>query len=92
MKVEIFRLSGQPVEIEVPEGSTITQLFDVPGSGVAIGRPEMTLAEAANEVYGSVFGLGSIRVNGENASLTTLIPAGASVFLIPKVEGGKSGA
>ena len=38
MKVEVFRLSGQPIEVRVEEGATVRDVFSTPGSGKAVGR------------------------------------------------------
>jgi len=87
MKVEIFRLTGQPVTIEVEESGTVRDVFSHPDSGKAIGR-EGSLLKAAQEVYGSVEALGTLRVNGAAATLDTPVSEGATILLIPKVEGG----
>ena len=88
MKVEIFRLSGQPVEIEVQDGGTVRDVFSTPGSGKAVGREDMTLLDAADDLYGGGAGLGSLRVDGAAATLDTEVKPGSTIFLIPKVEGG----
>jgi len=67
MKVEIFRLTGQPVTIEVTENGTVRDVFSHPDSGKAIGR-EGSLLEAAEEASGSIQTLGNLRVNGSAAS------------------------
>jgi molybdopterin converting factor small subunit len=87
MKVEIFRLTGQPVRIEVHGTGTVRDVFSHPDSGKVIGR-EGSLIEAAEEVYGSIEGLGTLRVNGAGATLDTPVTDGATILLIPKVEGG----
>ena len=88
MQVEIFRLASQPVRIEVKEGASVRDVLDAPGSGQAIGREGVSLAEAAEEMYGSVERLGSFRVDGVPAGLDTPVPAGATLLIVPKVEGG----
>ena len=70
MKVEIFRLAGEPVTIEVSENGTVRDVFSHPDSGKAVGR-EGTLLEAAEYVYGSIENLGTLRVNGSAATLDT---------------------
>lgn len=87
MKVEIFRLTGQPVRIEVQGTGTVRDVFSHPDSGKVLGR-EGTLLEAAEEVYGSIEALGTLRVNGAGATLDTPVTDGATILLIPKVEGG----
>ena len=87
MKVEIFRLTGQPVMIEVQGSGTVRDVFSHPDSGKAIGH-DGSLLKAAEETYGSIEALGTIRVNGAGASLDTPVHDGATILLIPKVEGG----
>jgi len=87
MKVEIFRLTGQPVTIEVTEGGTVRDVFSHPDSGKVIGK-DGSLLEAAKEVYGSIEALGNLRVNGSAATLDTPVTAGSTILIIPKVEGG----
>ena len=90
MKVEIFRLSSQPVEIEVREGGTVRDVFSTPGSGKAVGRESQTLLDAAEDLYGGVDGLGTLRVDGAAATLDSAVRPGSTIFLIPKVEGGST--
>jgi molybdopterin converting factor small subunit len=87
MKVEIFRLTGQPVTIDVQENGTVRDVFLNPGSGKVIGR-EGSLLDAAEEAYGSIQELGTLRVNGSAATLDTPVTAGSTILIIPKVEGG----
>jgi molybdopterin converting factor small subunit len=87
MKVEIFRLAGEPVTIEVSENGTVRDVFSHPDSGKAVRR-EGTLLEAAEYVYGSIENLGTLRVNGSAATLDTPVTAGSTILIIPKVEGG----
>jgi molybdopterin converting factor small subunit len=87
MKVEIFRLTGQPVTIEVKDNGTVRDVFSHPDSGKVIGR-EGSLLEAAKEVYGSIQAMGNLRVNGTAATLDTHVTAGSTILIIPKVEGG----
>ena len=87
MKVEIFRLTGQPVTIEAAEGGTVRDVFSHPDSGRVIGR-EGSLLKAAEEAYGSINALGNLRVNGSAATLDTPVAAGSTILIIPKVEGG----
>ena len=87
MKVEIFRLTGQPVTIDVEENGTVRDVFSNPDSGKVIGR-EGSLLETAEEAYGSIQALGNLRVNGSAATLDTPVTAGSTILIIPKVEGG----
>ena len=87
MKVEIFRLTGRPVTIEVTEGGTVRDVFSHPDSGKVIGR-EGPLLKAAEQAYGSIEALGTLRVNGSAATLDTPVTAGSTILIIPKVEGG----
>ena len=87
MKVEIFRLTGQPVSIEVEENGTVRDVFSHPESGKVISR-EGSLLEAAEEAYGSIEAMGTLRVNGSAATLDTPVTVGSTILIIPKVEGG----
>lgn len=87
MKVEIFRLTGEPVIIDVQENGTVKDVFSHPDSGKVIGR-EGSLLEAAEEAYGSIQSLGTLRINGSSATLDTPVTAGSTILIIPKVEGG----
>jgi len=87
MKIEIFRLTGEPVSIEVAERATVKQIFEHPDSGKAIGY-EGSLLEGAEELYGSIEKLGNLRVNGAAAALDTVVEPGSTLLIIPKVEGG----
>ena len=87
MRVEIFRLTGEPVSIEVRENGTVKDVFSHPDSGKVLGR-DGSLMEAAEEMYGSIAQLGTLRVNGASATLDTPVRAGATILIIPKVEGG----
>ena len=89
MKVEIFRLTGEPVSIEVQENGTIRDVFSHPDSGKVIGK-EGSLLKAAENTYGSIEALGNLRVNGSAATLDTPVTTGATILIVPKVEGGKS--
>ena len=88
MRVEIFRLTGEPVSIEVKENGTVRDVFSAEGSGKVLGR-DGTLLEAAEDQFGGVAQLGTLRVNGASATLDTPVRAGATVLIIPKVEGGR---
>jgi molybdopterin converting factor small subunit len=88
MRVEIFRLTGEPISVEVRENGTVKDVFSHPDSGKVLGR-EGTLMEAAEEQYGGISGLGTLRVNGASATLDTPVRAGATILIIPKVEGGR---
>ena len=87
MKVEIYRLASEPVTLEVSDGSTVRDIFSHPSSGKAIGR-EGSLLDEAEEAYGSIEALGNIRVNGLSANLDSSVPDGATILIIPKVQGG----
>jgi len=89
MKVEIYRLASQPIRVEVRENGTVKDAFSTPDSGRVIGREGMTLLEAAEEIYGRIEDLGTLRVNGSAATLETPVTEGATILLIPKVEGGR---
>ncbi len=89
MKVEIFRLTGEPVSIEVQENGTIRDVFSHPDSGKVIGK-DGSLLKAAENTYGSIEALGNLRVNGSAATLDTPVTTGATILIVPKVEGGKS--
>ena len=89
MKVELFRMASEPITIEVEgDEATIKQVLSAPGSGQVLGEPERTLLDVANERYGSVDGLGNLRVNGSAATLDTIVREGQTILLVPKVEGG----
>jgi len=88
MRVEIFRLTGEPISVEVRENGTVKDVFSHPDSGKVLGR-EGTLMEAAEEMYGGISGLGTLRVNGASATLDTAVRAGSTILIIPKVEGGR---
>ena len=87
MRVEIFRLTGEPITVDVRENGTVKDVFSHPESGKVLGR-DGTLMEAAEEMYGGIAGLGTLRVNGTSATLDTPVRAGATILIIPKVEGG----
>lgn len=63
-------------------------VFGAEGSGKVLGK-DGTLLEAAEEMYGGVSQLGTLRVNGMSATLDTPVKAGATILIIPKVEGGR---
>ena len=90
MKVEIFRLAGSPISIEVTDGATVKDVLEAPGGGKALGMEEHSLLDAALELYGSIERLGSFRVNGAPADLSTPVSEGATLLIIPKVEGGQA--
>ena len=87
MRVEIFRLTGEPVSIEVKENGTVRDVFNAEGSGKVLGH-DGNLMEAAEEKYGGIAQMGTLRVNGASATLDTPVRAGATILVIPKVEGG----
>ena len=89
MKVELFRMASEPITIEVEgEEATIKQVLSAPGSGKVFGEEDRSLIDVANERYGGVAGLGSLRVNGSAATLDTVVHEGETILVIPKVEGG----
>jgi len=90
MKVELFRMASEPLTIEVEgDEATIKQVLTAPGSGKVLGDDERTLLEVAQERYGSVDGLGNLRVNGSAATLDTVVREGQTILIVPKVEGGR---
>jgi len=90
MKVELFRMAAEPVMIEVEgEEATVKQVLTAPGSGRVLGEEDRSLLELAQERYGSIEGLGNLRVNGSAATLETVVHEGQTILIIPKVEGGK---
>ena len=90
MKVELFRLSSDPITIEVSgDSATVKQVFSAPRSGKVLGDDDRTLLDVANERYGGVEGLGNLRVNGSAATLETVVHEGDTILIIPKVEGGR---
>ena len=88
MKVEIFRLAGEPITVEAKDGGTVNDVFSAEGSGKVLGQ-DGNLLDAADEMYGGLDRLGSLRVNGAAAALDTVVQAGATILIIPKVEGGR---
>ena len=88
MKVEIFRLAGEPITVEARDGGTVKDVFSAEGSGKVLGQ-DGNLLDAADEMYGGLDRLGSLRVNGAAATLDTVVQAGATILIIPKVEGGR---
>ena len=90
MKVELFRMASEPITIEVEgDEATIKQVLTARGSGKVLGEDERTLLEVAQERYGSIDGLGNLRVNGSAATLETVVREGQTILIIPKVEGGQ---
>ena len=90
MKVELIRLSADPITIEVAgDSATVKQVLSAPHSGKVLGEDNRTLLDVANERYGSVDGLGNLRVNGSAATLETVVHEGDTILIIPKVEGGR---
>ena len=87
MRVEIFRLTGEPISVDVRENGTVKDVFSHPDSGKVLGRDECLL-EAAEDLYGGIAQLGTLRVNGAAATLDTPVRAGATILIIPKVQGG----
>ena len=73
MRVEIFRLTGQPVVIEVEEPGTVRDVFSHPDSGKVLGR-DGNLRTAAQELYGSLEQLGTLRVKGSSRRMSCTAP------------------
>ena len=88
--VEVFRVTGSPVKLQVEEESTVRDVLSKPESGRTINQPDMSLLDAARRFYGSVEALGTLRVNGSPATLDTRVTPGCTILLIPKIEGGVS--
>lgn len=88
--VEVFRVTGSPVKLQVRKESTARDVLSAPESGRTINQPDMSLLEAARKYYGSIEALGTFRVNGGPATLDTKVTPGAVVLIIPKIEGGVS--
>ena len=88
--VEVFRVTGSPVKLQVEEEATVRDVLSTPESGQTINQPEMSLLEAARKYYGSIEALGTLRVNGSPATLDTKVTPGATILIIPKIEGGVS--
>jgi hypothetical protein len=89
MKVTVFRTGGSSVTLEVDaDEASVKGIFNIPGSGAVIGRPNLSLVEAAVEEYGNVAAMGMIRVNSSDATLGTTVRDGFSIMIIPKVVGG----
>ena len=80
-------MTGTPVSVEVQENGTVRDVFSQPKSGKAIGQ-EGTLLDAAERLPGGIGGLGTLRVNGSAATLDTTVASGATILIIPKIEGG----
>ena len=88
IEVEIFRVTGTPVKLMVEEESTVKHVLSKPETGKVIGQEDMSLLEAAQKFYGSIEALGTLRVNGSPATLDTKVSPGATILIIPKIEGG----
>ncbi|MBM4030156.1 MAG: MoaD/ThiS family protein [Planctomycetes bacterium] len=89
MKVELYRLSAEPITVEVEADATVKQVLSAPGTGCILGDEDSTLLEAAERRYGGLDQLGTLRVNGAAATLETRVTEGATILIIPKVEGGR---
>ena len=87
MRVEVFRVTGNAVELVVGENGTVRDVLAHPDSGQVVGQ-EGSLLKYAEAEYGSIEGLGTLRVNGAPATLDTPVTEGATLLIIPKVEGG----
>ena len=86
MFVEVYRVTGEPVRIEVKQAGTVKDVFQHPKSGQVLGH-EGSLLEAVEELYDGIEGLGTLRVNGASATLDTPVKDGDTILIIPKVEG-----
>ncbi len=87
-QVEIFRLAGEPIQVEVRDGGTVKDVFSAEGSGRMLGQ-DGTLMEAADDLCGGGERMGSLRVNDLAADLDTIVQPGATILIVPKVEGGR---
>ena len=81
MKVSVFRVAGKEIEVEVPEGAVVRDVFAKPETGQVVNR-EGSLLELRNEI-----GIDQIRVDGVNATLSTELRPGDHIILVPKVKG-----
>lgn len=45
-KAEIFRLAGEPIQVEVRDGGTVKDVFAVFGSGKVLGQDSTLMAAA----------------------------------------------
>jgi len=52
MKVELYRLSAEPLTVEVEADATVKQVLSAPGTGAILGDDEHSLLEAAERRYG----------------------------------------
>ena len=76
------------MKVEARDGGTVKDVFTAPGSGKVLGQ-DGHLLDAANDMYGGLDRLGTLRVNGAAATLDTPVQTGATILIIPKVEGGR---
>lgn len=90
IEVEVFRVTGSAVKLQVREESTVRDVLSQPETGQIIGEDGKSLLEAAQDQYGSIAALGSLRVNGSPATLDTCVSPGATILIIPKIEGGRA--
>ncbi len=88
MKIDVYRLSSEPITVEVEADATVKQVLSAPGTGAVLGDDDHSLLEAAERRYGGLDQLGTLRVNGAAASLETRVTEGSTILIIPKVEGG----
>ena len=86
--VEVFRVTGTPIKLQVEDEATVRDVLSRPESGRTVGQENMSLLEAARKFYGSIESLGTPRVNGSPATLDTKLAPGATILIIPKIEGG----
>ena len=92
MKVGVLRMGGTVTHIDIDNGGTaggikVKDVLDHPESGRAINKSG-TLRTAAEREYGTVRGLGQIRVNAKEGTEQSDIRDGDIVMFMPKVEGG----
>ena len=88
MRVELYRLSAEPITVEVEADATVKQVLSAPGTGAVLGDEDHSLLEAAERRYGGLDQLGTLRVNGSAATLETHVTEGSTILIIPKVKGG----
>ena len=68
MKVELYRLSAEPITVEVEADATVKQVLSAPGTGAVLGDEDHSLLEAAERRYGGLDQLGTLRVNGSRTA------------------------
>ena len=92
MRVEISRVgSGDPMVIFVDgDETTVKAVFSAATTGRLLNHPELSLVEAARISFGNdLSNLGNLRVCGDNANLDTVVHDGDTIFIVPKIDGGR---